>query len=90
MATFTARKPVTVCLHDEHGVEIAEANLRSGAWEAPDEEQTEAMRRQLPMLVEYGIREIADGDEPEKPRIRRGRHVAGPVTTKKLAEMPAE
>ncbi len=90
MATFTARKPVTVCLHDEAGVEIAEANLRGGVWEAPDEEQADAMRRQLPLLVEYGIREIADDEEPEKPKIRRGRHVAGPVTTKKLAEMPAE
>ncbi len=90
MAKFTTRKPVTVCLHDEAGREIGEANLRSGAWLAPSDEYAEAMRRQLPLLAEYGIREIADDEEPEKPKVRRGRHIAGPVSTTKLAEKPAE
>jgi len=90
MATFTTRKAMTVCLYDDAGTEIGEANLRRGAWLAPSEEHAEAMRRQLPLLVEYGIREIADDEEPEKPKLRRGRHIAGPVSTQQLAEKLAE
>lgn len=92
---FTARKSAHVLLHDEDGVQIGEARLRP-SWTPPDEEQAEALRRVLPLLGEFGIREVEDG-EPVAPlapaapsRTRKAQHVRGPVTSTARAKHEEE
>lgn len=86
MAKFVAHKGVLVLLHDEDAQQIGVADLRDSAWEAPDDDQAEAMRRVIPLLGEYGVRELANGeDEPAPPKRaskrKGGKQVQGRVTS---------
>lgn len=81
VGTFYSRQDVAVILHDEAGNDIATVHFVRGAWIAPDEVQAGAMRRALPTLAEYAVRE---GEKPDtKPliptRTRKATHQAGTV-----------
>jgi hypothetical protein len=59
MATFRAGADMRVALQDEGGKRLGVAQFRIGQWTAPSDAQAEAMRRLLPGLARYGIKEIA-------------------------------
>jgi hypothetical protein len=65
---FTAIKPVRVILHGEDGNELGVAHFRSGNWAPESDVEAEALRRVMPDLAEFGIREGAPpGPVPVPP-----------------------